>query len=127
MSFSGFPADRRAVLPAAKFQRLEGALDDPRAVIGVDDVEAGPQAGNLRFDPELACGKAVEGAEQDGAGPLSSAARIRLLISVAALLVKVTARTRPGATPPAAIRCTTAAVNVFVLPVPAPASTRTGP
>src|SRR6201993_3667354 len=64
---------------------------------------------------------------QDGAGPLSRAARIRPLISVAALLVKVTARTRPGATPPAAMRCTTAAVSVLVLPVPAPASTSTGP
>ena len=61
--FQGIAADRRGILATGQVQRLEGALDDPAAVIGVEDVEAGPQAGDLRLDPELARGKAMECAE----------------------------------------------------------------
>ena len=52
---------------------------------------------------------------------------MRPVISAAALLVKVTARTRLAGIPQSAIRCATAAVSVLVLPVPAPAITSTGP
>jgi hypothetical protein len=58
--FQRIPADRRAVLPGGQVHRFEGTPDDPAAVIGIEDVEGGPQAGDLRFDPELARGKAVE-------------------------------------------------------------------
>ena len=51
---------------------------------------------------------------------------IRPCISLAALLVKVTARISPGCTP-LLIRLATRWVNTRVLPLPAPASTRTGP
>jgi hypothetical protein len=50
---------------------------------------------------------------------------MRTAISLAALLVKVTSRSRPGAMPASAMRCATAAVSVQVLPVPAPARART--
>src|SRR5208337_1033216 len=56
-----------------------------------------------------------------------SDARIRVAISFAALFVKVTARIREGEKRSAAMRWTTAAVKVDVLPVPAPARTRIGP
>jgi len=54
-------------------------------------------------------------------------ARMRVAISFAALFVKVTARIREGEKRSAAMRWTTAAVKVDVLPVPAPARTRIGP
>src|SRR5271157_4616545 len=54
-------------------------------------------------------------------------ARMRVAISFAALLVKVTARIRDGEKRSTAMRWTTAAVRVDVLPVPAPARTRIGP
>jgi hypothetical protein len=52
---------------------------------------------------------------------------MRTAISFAALFVKVTARIREGGKRSAAMRWTTAAVKVEVLPVPAPARTRIGP
>ena len=52
---------------------------------------------------------------------------MRPAISDAALLVNVTAITREASTPLTSIRCATAAVNAFVLPEPAPASTSTAP
>ena len=56
--------------------------------------------------------------------PTSSATRSR--ISAAALLVKVIANTSSGGTPFAS-RCAIRTVITRVFPVPAPASTRTGP
>ena len=53
--------------------------------------------------------------------------RIRSAISLAALLVKVTARMREGGIPRTAMRAATPAVRVRVLPVPAPARTSTAP
>ena len=64
---------------------------------------------------------------QWGAAVSPSAARMCPAISAAALLVKVTARIREAAMRRTAIRCATAAVRHLVLPVPAPARTRTGP
>ena len=51
----------------------------------------------------------------------------RSRISRAALLVKVTARISDGQARRVAIRCASRAVSAAVLPVPAPASTSTGP
>ena len=51
----------------------------------------------------------------------------RAFISRAALLVKVTARISFGRARPVLSRCAMRAVSARVLPVPAPASTRTGP
>ncbi len=59
------------------------------------------------------------------AGPIS--APIRCFISRAALLVKVTARMSKGRARPVAIRWAMRVVSTRVLPVPAPASTKTGP
>src|SRR5664280_1277157 len=57
---------------------------------------------------------------------LGMSLRTRSCISRAALLVKVTARMFPGATP-LAIRCAMRNVMTRVLPVPAPARINTGP
>ncbi len=54
-------------------------------------------------------------------------AETRSFISRAALLVKVTARTWLGQARPVDRRCASLVVSTRVLPVPAPASTRTGP
>ncbi len=54
-------------------------------------------------------------------------ADMRAFISRAALLVKVTARIWLGQALRLAIRCASRAVSAAVLPVPAPASTSTGP
>ncbi len=51
----------------------------------------------------------------------------RSFISRAALLVKVTARISFGRARPRVSRCAIRAVSARVLPVPAPASIRTGP
>jgi hypothetical protein len=51
----------------------------------------------------------------------------RAFISRAALLVKVTARISFGCARPVFSRCAKRAVSARVLPVPAPASTSTGP
>ena len=52
---------------------------------------------------------------------------MRVVISVAALLVNVAASTRSARTAAESIRWATVAVRVLVLPVPAPAMTRMGP
>jgi len=52
---------------------------------------------------------------------------MRVRISPAALLVKVTAKIRCAATPCCVIRCAIRAVSTRVLPDPAPASTSNGP
>jgi hypothetical protein len=49
--------------PLARFRALSVPPDDPAAFICIETVEAGPQAGDLGFYPELARGKAVESPE----------------------------------------------------------------
>ena len=61
--FQRIAANRHDAVSAGQVQRLERAPDDPTAVIGIENVEPGPQAGDLGFDPELARGKAVESPE----------------------------------------------------------------
>ena len=58
-------------------------------------------------------------------GPIISVMRVR--ISRAALLVKVTASSSHGLARPVVSRWASRVVSTRVLPVPAPASTRTGP
>ena len=62
---------------------------------------------------------------EPAAGPTSSAMRSRS--SFAARFVKVSARTEPASSPRDATRCATRRVSTRVLPVPGPATTRTGP
>ncbi len=59
------------------------------------------------------------------AGPIICTSRCR--ISAAALFVKVTARISDGQARLVASTCASRAVSARVLPVPAPASTRTAP
>src|ERR1035438_5229721 len=66
------------------------------------------------------------GAMASGVLDLGRSLRTRSCISRAALLVKVTARIFPGATP-LAMRWAMRNVMTRVLPVPAPARIRTGP
>jgi hypothetical protein len=61
------------------------------------------------------------------ATPLTPIARSRPRISPAALVVKVTAITRWGEYAPVSTPCAMRWVMTRVLPVPAPASTTTGP
>ena len=61
----------------------------------------------------------------DGSRP--SSRPIRCFISPAALLVKVTAKIRPGGTPCWSISSAMRMVSTRVLPEPAPASTSSGP
>jgi len=61
-----------------------------------------------------------------GRPELLSPCPIRSRISLAALLVKVTARMAEGAVP-VSIRWRILSVIVLVLPAPAPAKTKTGP
>jgi len=56
-------ADKGTVLAVCEVQCFEGSFDQPAAVIRIENIEAGPQAGDLGFDPELARGKAVESPE----------------------------------------------------------------
>jgi len=61
MSFSvRIAAIRRAAVSAGQVQRLERAPDDPAAVICIEILEAGAQAGDLGFYSKLARGKALE-------------------------------------------------------------------
>jgi hypothetical protein len=73
MSFSGSRLFAMPAVPAGQVQRVERAPDDPAAVIHIENVEAGPQAGDLGFDPELARGKAVE-SRDPGRGRIGAAA-----------------------------------------------------
>src|SRR6516225_4476658 len=127
MSFSGSRPIRAPSPPSARFSALRVRLTSRRLSSASRISKPGRRPATWGSIRSWRAARPWKVPSQDGAGPPSSAARIRLLISVAALFVKVTARTRPAATPPAAIRWTTAAVSVLVLPVPAPASTRTGP
>src|SRR5690554_6784689 len=52
---------------------------------------------------------------------------MRSFISLAALLVNVTAKILSGATPSSSIKYAILVVSVLVLPVPAPATTKRGP
>ena len=58
--FQRIAANRRDAVSAGQVQRLERASDDPTVVVSIEYIEAGAQAGDLGFDPELARGKAVE-------------------------------------------------------------------
>ena len=61
--FQRIAANRRAPISADQGQRVERAPHDSAAVIGIENVEARPEAGDLGFDPELARGQAVESPE----------------------------------------------------------------
>ena len=108
--------------------RLDHLLHQAELVVGVEDGEVGPQAHELGVAAQDLGADRVEGAEPRhalGDGPMSAAMRSR--ISRAALLVKVTARIWDGPALPVAIRWAMRVVSTRVLPVPAPASTSTGP
>ena len=45
--------DAGAVIAAGEVHRLQDALDDAAAVIGIEDVKPRPQAGALRFGAQL--------------------------------------------------------------------------
>ncbi len=133
LELADLPADQldrvavAAELGRVHRHRLEHALDQPLAVVGVQDVEAGAQARHLRLRPQLAGAEAVEGAAPGWHRLPGQHGRMRSVISPAALLVKVTARMRAAGMPRASMRQATPEVRVLVLPVPAPASTSTGP
>ncbi len=56
-------ADRHRLVAGGEVHRLHDPLDDAPAVVGVHNVEARAQAGDLRFRPELAGAEAVERAD----------------------------------------------------------------
>ena len=64
---------------------------------------------------------------QSAAPGMPSSASVRWRISLAALLVKVTARMLWAAAPSASTNQATRCTSTRVLPLPAPASTSTGP
>ena len=103
-------------------------LEQPDLVVGIEDGEVRLQADELGVAAQHAgapwhgrCPPTMPSTEQ----PSSAATRSR--ISRAALLVKVTASTCHGRARPVARICASRVVSTRVLPVPAPASTSTGP
>jgi len=52
--------DRYRLVATGDIHRLHDPLDHAAAVVGVEDVEAGPEAGHLRLDAQLAGAQAVE-------------------------------------------------------------------
>jgi len=89
--------------PLARFRALSVPPDDPAAVICIETVEAGPRTGDRGFDPELVA-RQGRGKSRARIAPVGRRVRIRLLISMGALFVKVTAKTQPAATRPTAMR-----------------------
>ena len=107
---------------------MHDLLDEALLVLGVEDLEALRQAGLAPVQPQQAVRDAVEGADPQRAArhaeQLLDAARAS---RAAALLVKVTARMPCGEAPSAWITQAMRCVSTRVLPLPAPASTSTGP
>ena len=66
-------ADLHALVAGGEVVRLHDSLDDAPAVVGVEYVEAGPQAGYFGLDPQLAGGESVEGADPVWRGVLPEA------------------------------------------------------
>ena len=62
----GIAADGRDVAAVGEVHRFHDALDHAPAVIGVEDVEARPQTGDLGLDAELSCAEPVERADPGG-------------------------------------------------------------
>ena len=109
---------------------LDHLLHQADLVVGAEDREIGAQADELGMAAQDLGADGVEGAEPVHAlgDRADAAAPTRSRISRAALLVKVTARICDGwADCPVAMRWAMRVVSTRVLPVPAPASTSTGP
>ena len=138
MSFRGLkePGDRADVIAF-----LRAYSDDPQnipesAPTETRDPEVAPEVLALQGDPDygeylsgecVTCHRADGG--DDGIPSITEPTRspTRCFISRAALLVKVTARISLGRAVPVLSKCAIRVVSARVLPVPAPASTRTGP
>ena len=108
---------------------LQHLLEQADLVVGVEDGEARLQADQFGVAAQDLGADRVEGAEPGHAlGHRSRPGRaMRSFISRAALLVKVTARISCGRAWPVARMWAMRVVSTRVLPVPAPASTSTGP
>ncbi len=120
-------ATEGGLLAAGEVQRLEHTLDDTAPVVGVQDVEAGTQPRDFRFDAQLPCPKAVERPDPVRGGPVTEA-RSDSGAHVGGRLVGERDGEDAGCGHlRTAIRCATAVVSVLVFPGPAPASTSTAP
>ena len=107
---------------------LDQLLEHAQLVVGVEDREVGLEPDQLGVAAQHPRRDRVEGAEPRHAFDRAAGEwPTRSRISRAALLVKVTARIWLGQALRVAIRWARRAVSAAVLPVPAPASTSTGP
>ena len=107
---------------------LQQLLDQPRLVVGVEDGEVALQPDQLGMAAQHPHADRMEGAEPHAVGRAADqAARRGRSISRAALLVKVTARICDGRARPVINWWAMRVVSTRVLPVPAPASTSSGP
>ena len=59
------------VIGCGNVHRLHHALDHAPRVVGIEDIEAGAQRGNLRLNAELARAQAVKGADPARRGPVA--------------------------------------------------------
>ena len=123
----------RALRPPSSFGEVleihhpDGPPEEPASIVGIQDVKPVTKAGRLRLQPELASAETVKETDP-GRSRLASQRGDDPAAHLRRRLVGEGHSENPvGANAALGDAKTTPAVRVFVLPVPAPASTRTAP